>query len=72
MAIPPAKIKAGCCYSGEGDIDRRVTAVTGDRVYYEIRKANLNASWGEPRSQILRAFARLVHNEIDCQTGQII
>jgi hypothetical protein len=60
MAIPPAKIKAGCCYSGEGNIDRRVTAIDHDRVRYESRPAGSNDAWGEPRSQILRAFARLV------------
>jgi hypothetical protein len=69
MAIPPGKIAANCCYSGEGNMDRLVVSVEGDRVQFKTRTAGTLEPWGAPRTQILRAFARLVHDQIDCGSG---
>jgi hypothetical protein len=72
MAIPPAKIRVGACYCGDGNLDRRVIELADERVRFETRPSNTTQSFGSPRAQSLRAFARLVFDEIDPQTGKII
>ena len=72
MAIPPAKIRAGRCYSGEKGMDRRVVSIEGERVTFETRQANSGEPWAKARTQALKALARLLHDEIDCESGELI
>ena len=72
MAIPPDKIRLGACYSGDGGSDRLIVELADERVRYETRPSGTKEPFGNPRSQGLRAFARLVFDEIDPDTGAII
>ena len=72
MAIPPAKIRVGAYYSGDGGFDRHVIKLEDERVWFETRPNNMAGPFGNPRSQSLRSFARLVFDEIDPQTGELI
>lgn len=72
MGIPPAKIRVGACYTGDGGMDRRVIELADERVRFETRPTNTGEPFGNPRSQSLRAFARLVYDEIDPDTGRLI